>query len=306
MQISRRRAILLFTLVVVFWGLNWPVVKLLVQTIPPLWSAALRCIIAAAAVLVVQCVTGSFVIPKKRDISIILVIGVLNMTCGPAFMAAGLQFVPAGRSAVLGYTTPLWVAPGAWLFLGEALSPRRLLGVAAGLAGVFVLCNPFSVDAGSDTVLLGHGLLLLSAFSWAVAILRIRAHVWLSTPFQLLLWQSLLSSALLSALALIFEGPPSFSVSPRIALLLAYCGIPATALAYWAMTVINASLPAVTTSLGVLAAPVVGILGSAVMLGETVDARLIISACLILGGIALGAAMPGEQVSPRRRRSAAA
>ncbi|MDR2744293.1 MAG: DMT family transporter [Desulfovibrio sp.] len=301
MQISRRRAILLFTLVVVFWGFNWPVVKLLVQAIPPLWSAALRCIIATAVILVIQCAAGVFVIPKRRDISIILVVGILNMTIGSAFMAAGLQFVPAGRSAVLGYTTPLWVAPGAWLFLHEVLSPRRLLGVAAGLAGVLVLCDPLSIDAGSGTLLLGYGLLLLNAFAWAVAILCIRAHVWLSTPLQLLFWQLLLASVLLSGLALLFEGPPSFGISPRSAMLLVYCGIPGTALAYWAMNIINASLPAVTTSLGVLATPVVGILGSAVALGEAVDARLVISACLVLGGIALGTTASGKQAPPCRR-----
>ena len=259
---------------------------------PPLWSAALRCGIAAGVILVIQRAAGCFVIPKKRDISMILVVGILNMACGSALMAAGLQFIPAGRSAVLGYTTPLWVAPGAWIFLHEALPPRRLLGVAAGLAGVLVLCDPFSIEAGSGTLLLGYGLLLLNAFGWAVAILCIRAHVWLSTPFQLLFWQSLLGSVLLFVLALILEGPPSFSISPRTAALLAYCGIPGTALAYWAMNTINASLPAVTTSLGVLGTPIVGILGSAVALDETVDARLVVSAGLVLGGIALGTSAP--------------
>ena len=31
-----------------------------------------------------------------------------------ALISFGLKYVPAGRSIVLGYTTPLWVAPGAW------------------------------------------------------------------------------------------------------------------------------------------------------------------------------------------------
>jgi drug/metabolite transporter (DMT)-like permease len=134
--------------------------------------------------------------------------------------------------------------------------------------------------------------LLLSALSWAIAILCIRSHVWQSTPFQLIFWQTLLASLLLTPIALVFEGIPSVTLTPSLVALLAYTGIPGTALAYWAMTVINANLPATTTSLSILATPVVGILGSIVLLGESVDLPLAIAACMILGGIALGTLSP--------------
>lgn len=42
--------------------------------------------------------------------------------------AWGLRLIPTGRSVVLAYTTPLWVIPGARLFLGERLTLRRLGG----------------------------------------------------------------------------------------------------------------------------------------------------------------------------------
>lgn len=297
MQISRRKALLLFSVVVLAWGLNWPVVKQLVTEIPPIWSAALRCATGAAAVLIIQCATGNFIIPKRQDIYIVLVIGIINMAVGPALMALGLQFIPAGRSAVLAYTTPLWVAPGAWFFLREKQPPRRILGIIVGICGVVVMCNPLAMDFRDGNVVLGHALLLLNALTWAVAILCIRAHVWFSTPFQLLFWQTCLSSVLLIALALAVEGAPAFTPSLSIILLLAYCGIPATAVAYWAMTVINASLPATITSLGVLAAPVVGILSSIVFLGERADQPLIIATAMIIGGIAIGA-VPEKKTAP--------
>jgi drug/metabolite transporter (DMT)-like permease len=292
MQLTRRAAVFLFAVVILVWGINWTVVKLIVLDIPPIWSAALRSLIACLTVFLVQCATNQFVLPRKEDVSIILVIGFLNMTLCPAFMAAGVQLIPVGRSVVLGYTTPLWVTPGAWLFLREPLPRRRLLGICIGLCGVFILCNPLALDWNKAAALLGHGYLLLHALSWAVAILRIRAHVWMSTPFQLLFWQALLASLLLSLLALAVEGIPSFTPTPSLLLLLAYCGIPATALAFWAMTVINASLPATTTSLSLLATPVVGILGSVVFLGESVDLPLAAATCLVLGGIALGLFSP--------------
>ena len=58
--------------------------------------------------------------------------------------------------------------------------------------------------------------------------------------------------------------------------------------AYWAMATVNRSLPAVTTSLGILATPVVGTLGSAIALAEPIGMTLLVAMALILGGIAVG------------------
>jgi drug/metabolite transporter (DMT)-like permease len=35
-------AVLLFAVVVIVWGFNWPITKIIVESIPPLWATALR------------------------------------------------------------------------------------------------------------------------------------------------------------------------------------------------------------------------------------------------------------------------
>jgi len=67
-----------------------------------------------------------------------------------------------------------------------------------------------------------------------------------------------------------------------------YSGLIGTALGFWAMAVVNRSLPATVTSLGILATPVVGIASSAFFLGERIDLPLILATTIILSGIALG------------------
>ena len=289
MRISRRKALVLFIILIVVWGINWTVVKLIVQEIPPIWSAAIRMLIAAAAALIAQCVSGQFIIPKRHDLSIILVIMLFNMVAGSVLMALGVQFVSVGRSVVLGYTTPLWVAPGAWFFLHESLARRQIIGVLIGLCGLMALFNPLALDWTNSHIVAGNIMLLSSAFSWAITILFIRSYVWHSTPFQLLFWQCLPAGLILTVMALSIEGPLSFTLTPSLAALLFYCGVPATALAYWAMAIINSSLPATTTSLSLLITPVVGIGGSLIFLGERIDPALVIAAALILTGIGLGA-----------------
>jgi drug/metabolite transporter (DMT)-like permease len=56
-------------------------------------------------------------------------------------------------------------------------------------------------------------------------------------------------------------------------------------LGFWAMAVVNRSVTATTTSIGILATPIVGIASSALLLGEKVDAQLIIAAGIILLGM---------------------
>jgi drug/metabolite transporter (DMT)-like permease len=117
----------------------------------------------------------------------------------PALVAAGLQFVPAGRAIVLGYTTPLWVAIGAAMFLSEDITRRRAIGIGFGLAGLAVIFNPQTLNWRDGNALFGSGA------DSAGSVLLGRQHrlcpgaQWISTPFQLVFWQVLLAAALLSA-----------------------------------------------------------------------------------------------------------
>jgi drug/metabolite transporter (DMT)-like permease len=278
----------LFAIVIFSWGFNWTVAKMLLQSVPPLWMAAIRSGIAAIALLGLLLATGNLRLPRRGDMPVVLSIALLHMVAFGALIAIGLQYVPAGRSIVLGYTTPLWVMPAALLFLGEPITRSRLGGVALGMAGLAVMFNPLSFDWSDHRTLLGNGLILLAAFCWAVSIIHVRAHKWISTPFQLVFWEVLLATALLSLLALCFEGWPQIRWSTQLSLLFLYGGIFGVALAYWAMAMVNRSLPAVTTSLGILATPVVGIASAMVALDEPFSLPLLAALGLIAGGIALG------------------
>jgi drug/metabolite transporter (DMT)-like permease len=129
---------------------------------------------------------------------------------------------------------------------------------------------------------------MLGAFCWAVSILHVRAHRWIATPFDLVPWQALLATATLIPLAWAWEGLPQATWSPTLVALLLYGGTVATALPYWAMQMVNRSLPAITTALGILIVPVVGVVCSTIALGEPLTWGLLIAMALILGGIAIG------------------
>jgi drug/metabolite transporter (DMT)-like permease len=281
-------ALLLFAVVVLAWGFNWPVTKLIVHSISPLWTATFRSLIAAVVLLGLLWGQGNLIVPRRGDLPVVVGIALPHMVAFSALVAIGLQFVPAGRAIVLGYTTPLWVIPAARLLLGEPITRRHLAGGALALAGLAIMFNPASFDWSDGRALLGNGLLLLAAACWAVSIVYVRAHKWISTPFQLVFWEVLLATGLLALLALFFDGVPQVEWTLPLVLLLLYGGVCGNALAYWAVAMVNRSLPAATTSLGLLATPVVGTFSAAITLGEPITPTLFSAMVLIVGGIALG------------------
>lgn len=282
-------------MVVVAWGLTWPVNKLILESLSPLWMAALRSAIATVALFLIAILRGRLVVPLRHDVPVLLSITLLHMVGFVVLANIGLQLVPTGRSVVLAYTTPLWVTPGAWLLLGERLSARRLAGVLAGVAGLVILFNPLAFDWTDRDAVLGNAAIVGAAVLWAGSILHIRAHRWHATPFELVPWETLLATAILVPVALLSENRPGVVWDVRLVLLMLYSAVPGTALAYWAIAMASRDLPAVTTSLGLLGTPVISLVVATVWLGEAVTPSLVVAVLLILGGVALGSTVSADR-----------
>ncbi len=278
---------LLLVGVVVLWGVNWPVMKVGVGAMPPVWFGGARMVLGSLSLFAFLAATGRLQMPQRRDLPVILSVGLLQMGAFLALVNIALQHVDASRSAILAYTTPLWVTPAAFLLLGERLSPLKGLGLALGFAGVAALFNPLGFDWTDRATLVGNGMLLLAALSWSVAILHVRRHRWGSSPLVLAPWQMLVAVPPLALLSWLTEDWSHIRWDGGTLLILAYNGPLATAFCFWAVVSVTRALPAVTTSLSLLAVPVTGVAASALFLGEPLSTTLLAGLVLILGGTVL-------------------
>jgi drug/metabolite transporter (DMT)-like permease len=284
---STRTAWLLLGCMILFLGVNWPVMKYGLQFIPPLHFAAARMALGGLCIGLFAAARGALHRPTRQDIPLVLGVGLLQMAAFLSLITIAVQFVPAGRSAILAYTTSLWVVPLAATFLGERLSRFKALGLLLGLGGVAILFNPGGFDWSDPKVLLGNGLLLLAAFIWAVLIVLVRGYHGRSSPLSLGLWQFALATAVLVPLALLVEDSGRVQWGTPLGLILLYNGPVATAFCYWAMLTATQALPAITTSLASLGVPVLGMLSAAVALGERITLTNSLGLCLILCGVAI-------------------
>ena len=282
---TRPRAVGLLCLVIALWGANWPIMKVGLLDMPPLTFAAVRLLLATLTLFAIS--PRRLQLPAARDVPVVLSVGLLQLFAFMLCMYLALMVVPAGRSAILAYTTPIWVVPMATLWLGERMTPLKALALAIGLAGIGVLFNPAALDWGSRAVLIGNGLLLAAAAAWAITIVHVRGRRWQATPYQLLPWQMLLGTLASGWVAFAFEGDATVHWTPRLIVILLYNGILASAFCSWAFNEVARSLPATTTSLGSLGVPVIGLLASAAWLGEPLAPSTVLGLVLILSAVAL-------------------
>jgi drug/metabolite transporter (DMT)-like permease len=264
-------------LVTVIWGLNWPAAKFVLHDLSP-WSfrtIGLGC--GTAVLMAVAKQRGhSLYVKRGRARLHVLVAGALNVG-GFAILSSFAQLgTTTSRAAICAYTMPIWATLLARPVLGERLDRWRAAALAIGVCGLLVLLWPLAVTGLPVGILFALG----SALSWATGTVylkwaRIDAH-----PVAITAWQ-LAIGTLAAAAGLLMAGVhPGAGVHLIAVVALAYNALAATALAYFLWFQSVARLPASTAGLGALLAPVVGVLSSALLLGDRPTAA-------DLGGFAL-------------------
>lgn len=282
-----RSGYVLLGLLIAIWGLNWPIMKIGLEQIPPFWFAGLRLLFASAALFLLLAVLGRLRLPPRGDWPIVLSIGCGQLAIYVTVINVALLHVEASRSAILAYTTTVWVVPGAMLFLGERLTPLKAAGVVLGLGGVLVLFDPGRFDWSDGGQILGHGLLLFGALVWAANIVHARAHRWTATPLELAPWQTLIGAVPVLALAIIIDDPMPASYDLPLVLILVYNAFLASAFAFYAVVRISTQLPSITASLGFLGVPVTGVVAAILWLGEPATTGKLAGLVLIVAGVGL-------------------
>jgi len=276
----------LLVLVVVIWGSNWPIMKIGLRSIDPLWFTAARLGIALLAISLLLLFMGRLKRPHRQDMPIVFSLGIMQFALFVTLVNVGLTEVNAGRAALLSYTTPLWVTPGAFFFLKEPVSRLKLVGAGIGLCGLLVLFNPLGFDWSDTSVVKGNAILLAAALVWAISILHIRQHQWKGSVLELAPWQIIVALMIVVPYAWFSTTRPVIW-STELVMILLYNGVMATSLGQWAAMRMTQILPAMTVSLGFLMVPLMGILSSTLWLHEPFTLTLGIGAVLIVGGLLL-------------------
>jgi drug/metabolite transporter (DMT)-like permease len=141
------------------WSFAFVAGKIGVTDCPPLILLTARFSLAGVLILGISALRGEGFSLTRRDAAVFAVLGVANNALYLGLGYTGLKSVSAGLGGLIVSANPVFTAALAALFLGEALTWRKVSGLLLGIAGVaFIVWHRMSV--GSDSF---HGILFTLA-----------------------------------------------------------------------------------------------------------------------------------------------
>lgn len=274
-------AVVALGLLSLIWGYNFVVMKEVLAYADPLDFTAARTLLGALALFAYAALTRrAMPMPPWR---VMLPVGLLQTALFSLLIQWALVGADAGRTVVVVYSMPFWLAGLAALLLGEALGRARLVAMAVAGAGLTMILRPWEPGAISAS---GLTLALLAGFVWALAavILRRAPRGPGQTLLSLTAWQLLLGAAVLCVAAMLRPSAPP-RPEPYLAWALFYGSVLATGMAWALWLYILDRLTAAGAGFSTLLVPVVGLLASWVQLGERPDQFATFGIGLILAGL---------------------
>lgn len=134
------------------WGASFLFMRVLAPVVGVLWSAEVRVGLAGMALLAMMVITGR-AMNFRDNWKSFLILGTINSALPFALYSYAALSIPAGYSAIVNATSPLWGALMGAAFLGEQLTLRKMAGMAIGVLGVAFLVRLGPVEFNSKLVL---------------------------------------------------------------------------------------------------------------------------------------------------------
>lgn len=278
-SLSRRNLVLL-VLLTLAWGLNWPVMKAGVQEMAPLYFRVL-CIGGGLVVLWAYARFAGIPLAVPRGAwPQIVKLALPNVIIWHVLLILALKMLPAGRSAILGYTMPVWAVIFGLVVFRESVPRIHLVGVGLAFIGTLLLLSSEFVALSGRP--LGTLLVLAAAAAWGYGTHLMRRHLTAMPTLALTFWMLALTLGVMTVLTVLFErhawrapsGLEWASIVYNMVLAIAFCHV------VWSM--LARTLPPAASGLSVMMIPVLGVFSSMWLLGETPHWQDYVALVLIL------------------------
>ncbi len=287
-RLNRCTVVFSFLSIYLIWGSTYLAIRYAVETIPPLYTAGLRHLVAGT-ILLAWCLAKRLQ-PTWAQVRASIIIGAFFFLIGHGTLHWAEQKVPSGLASLLIASEPIWV------FLLSSLAARQwrlnatlLAGILLGFGGVGLLMGRSALNSGPG-VFVGSLAIVLGALSWSVGIVYSRRSHLSGHPLLLSALSLLAGSVqlLLVGTALgEYRGFSFASVSLRSWLALGYLVIFGSVVAFtsynWLLEHYSPTLVATHTYVN----PIVAVLFGWLFAGEAVTFNVLLSAALVIGAVML-------------------
>ncbi len=260
--------------------------KVLLVEVPP-FTMRILCAIAGVALLLAIAARRRERLAVPRALwPRLMLASLLNVTAWMGLASFSLLWLAAAEATIVCYTMPVWASLFAWALLGEAITWRRLVALAMGLAGLLVLVLGRGLDVGLEK-LPGVAVALTAAVLFSLGTVVGKRWPLALPPATSAAWQMALGCLPLAVGAAGFEHPAPSEWSAESWWLLLYGGLGPLGLCYLAWFGALRRLPASAAAAGTLLTPVVGVTAAGLLLGEPLGVRELLALSMTVGGVVL-------------------
>ena len=270
-------------LLAAIWGASFLFMRIAAPVLGPVWLIELRVLIAGLVLLPVLAAAGKLS-ELRRYWKPLLILGIINSAMPFTLLAYASVYLPAGLTSILNATTPLFGLVVAFFWLGEKLTPVRIIGFIMGFSGVVVLIGwENSGETGlSFTAVIAA---LLASLFYAFGAPFARQKLGAATPLTVTTG-SQLAAALFLLPVVPFTAPPS---NPPLNVLLVALALAvlSTAFAYIIYFHLIQTAGSSTALTVTYLVPLSAMIWAFIFLGEPITPAMIVGSALILTGTAV-------------------
>ena len=285
---------------VAFVGIVWGTIPLFLRAADgsSLVKVFFRCAVAAIGLAIWLAVTGRTreVTGLSRDKLLQAAVQGLILTVNWALFISALDRTSVATAELLGYTGPVIVASLAPFVTRERFDVRVLVPLALSLGGIVVILAPQGLGIASHRELVGAGLALASAFTYATLLLRSKKILSGITGVALMVIEYTIASIVLAPVVIAAYLRGDVPSTPR-----AYAALIALGLIHTAGTgvIFLGALRKLRTDHAAILTytePVAAVLFAAAFLGEALTGWTIAGGAMVVaGGLAVARLSPGVE-----------
>lgn len=289
---SKAALIAAFAALYVIWGSTYLAIRFAIETIPPFLMAGTRFLCAGVIMYAIARVKGEHrSSPAEWKTGFIM--GACLLLGGNGGVTIAEQYVSSGLASVMVATVPIYIALLGWA-MRLAPKPRPIvwLGLAGGFLGVAILVGPALNFAPGDRKHPEIGMLILlgSSFLWSLGSLYSRLGKNATSPILATAQQMLCGGALLIIAGLSTGEWPHVKLHEMTWLSLGaftYLVLIGAIVGYTAYTWLLRHCAPAKVATYAYVNPIVAVLLGAAFAHESLSARAIVAAGLIIGSVAL-------------------
>lgn len=279
--------VLLVSFITLFWGVNWPVMKMAVTHYPPMTFRLASAILGIAAMY--SCFKWakiSLFVPKE-EWALVLRLGLLNMVVWHVVLMIALPHLNSGRSSVIGFTMPVFSAVWGVMLYRQHITRSQITCLVLGFIGVALL---ISSEFSSITGNLPMALLLLGATSvWALGAQQLRRARTDLSILTISFWMTVITAVAITPFSIVQEMDQWAVPSLQVSLAILFNAVIIFGFCHTAWAVLARQLSPVVSSVSISLIPVIGLLSGAYFLDEQLHwqdaAAIALITCAVLGTI---------------------